>query len=324
MTLELRHLRHLLALADHGSVGRAAAALGMTQPALTRSLKELERQVGAALFDRSRTGVAPTDEGRLLIQRAREVVRVADELDRDVVRARVSGAARVVLGAGPYPAETIVPAAMAPFARQDPLVQVRVIVRDWDDLARRLRRREVDFFVGETSTLDREPDLEVEALAPHPVYFIARRGHPLTRRAVVRPADTFAYPFLALTRYPPRVLQPMLATRPDDAPPGRPFPAMEIGSLAAVKRIALDSDAIAPLTLPSVAQELRDRTLVALGTAPWLYVRYGFVSLKGQALTAAARAVRDRLRDAEASLVREEAQLVARHGSRRRAAPRKA
>ncbi len=324
MTLELRQLRHLLALADHGGVGRAAAALGMTQPALTRSLKELERQVGVALFDRSRSGVAPTDEGRLLTQRAREVVQLADELDRDAVRSRVPGSGQVLLGAGPYPAETIVPAAMASLSDRDPLVRVRVVVRDWDELLHRLRRREVDFFVGETSTLDREPDLDVEVLAPHPVYFVARRGHPLARRAVVRPADTFGYPFLALTRYPPRVLQPMLATRPDDAPTGRPFPAMEIGSLAAVKHIALDSDAIVPLTLPCVARELGERRLVALGTAPWLYVRYGFVSLKGQSLTAAARAMRDRLRDAETALVREEAQLIARHGSKRSPATRKA
>lgn len=142
----------------------------MTQPALTRSLKEPERQVGVALFDRSRSGIEPTDEGRLLILRAREVVQLADELDRNAGRSRVPGSGQVVLGAGPYPAETIVPAAMAPFADRNPLVRVRVIVRDWDELLQRLRRREVDFFVAETSTLDREPDLDVEVLATHPVY----------------------------------------------------------------------------------------------------------------------------------------------------------
>ena len=321
MTLELRPLRHLLALADHGGVGRAAAVLEMTQPALTRSLKELERKAGAALFYRSRRGITPTDEGRLLIQRARQLVAVADELDRDLARGRVPGSGQVVLGAGPYPAETIVPTAMASFAMRNPLVRLRVVVRDWDELLRRLRGREIDFFVGETSTLDREPDLDVEALAPHPVYFVARRGHPLARRAVVRPADTFGYPFLALTRYPPRVLQPMLAARPDDAPPGRPFPAMEIASLAAAKRIAQGSDAIAPMTLPCIAQELADGTLVLLGTAPWLSLAYGLVSLKGQTLPSAAYALRDCLRDAEAALLREEAQLVARQGAKRRRAP---
>ena len=164
MTLELRQLRHLLALADHGGVGRAAAALEMTQPALTRSLRELERKAGAALFYRSRRGITPTDEGRLLIQRAVQLVAVADELDRDLARGRVPGSGQVTLGAGPYPAETIVPTAMAGFAMRNPLVRLRVVVRDWDELLRRLRGREIDFFVGETSTLDCEPDLDVEAL----------------------------------------------------------------------------------------------------------------------------------------------------------------
>lgn len=324
MTIELRQLRFLLALAKHGSLGRAAVALGMTQPALTRALKILEQQTGSTLFERSKSGVAPTDQGRLLIQRAREVVEVADELIRDLVRSRVAGAGQVVLGAGPYPAETVVPAAMTTFVVENPLVRVRVLVRDWDELLRQLRRHEVDFFVSETSTLDGEPDLDVEALAPHPVYFVARRGHPLTRRASVRPADTFAYPFLALSRHPPRALEPMLATRREvDGQPARPFPAMELSSLAAVKRIVRDSDAIAPLTLTCVADEVRDGTLALLGTAPWLYVKYGFVALKGEPPSAAARALRDRLRDAEGALLREEALLVARYAARRKPARRK-
>ena len=68
MEVELRRLRHLIALAEHGNFGRAAAACYITQPALSRSIQALEAQVGAALFDRRRTGVELTDMGRLLLQ----------------------------------------------------------------------------------------------------------------------------------------------------------------------------------------------------------------------------------------------------------------
>jgi DNA-binding transcriptional LysR family regulator len=316
MTLDLRQLRHLLALADHGSFGRAAAALAITQPALSRSMQGLERRVGTALFERSKSGVAPTDEGRMLILRARALVHAADELDREVLRRKVPGAGQVAIGAGPYPGETIVPDALARFVASHPLVRVRAVVRgEWDELLRRLRARELEFLVCETSTLAGEHDLEVVPLSSHPLYCVARRGHPLGRRAAVRLVQLFAYPLLALSRIPPRVLGPMQATeqQSEKRRPGRPFPAVELASLAAVKRLLANSDAIATLTLPCVADELEDGTLKVLLTEPWLSTHYGFVSLKGQPVSAAARALLERLREAEGALVSAEAALIARH-----------
>jgi DNA-binding transcriptional LysR family regulator len=314
MPFELRQLRHLLAVAEHGSFGRAAAALGMTQPALSRSVKLLERAVGSALFERSTQGVTPTDDGRLLIGRARELVRAADEVDRAFVRRSGPGAGLVVVGAGPYPAETIVPAAVARFAAAHPQVRVRVVQREWDDLLRMLRAREVDFFVGEFSTFEGEPDVDIEPLAPHQVYFVARRGHPLRRKAAVAAEHTFDYPFVALSRHPPRVLEPMLAARrrQDAARHARPFPAIESGSLSSVKRIVADSDAIAALPLPPVAEDVERGRLVVLGTEPWMSLRYAIVGPKGRDPSAASGRLADFVREAEAKLTRDEGRLAAR------------
>ncbi len=323
MTLDLRRLRQLLALAEHGSFGRAAAALRMTQPALSRNVKALEAAVGAELFERSAAGAIPTDEGRLLIERARELVRAADELEGELSRRRIPGTGQVVVGAGPYPGETIVPAALTRFMAAHPLVRVRVVVRgDWDELLRRLRARELDFIVAETSTLDREHDLDVEHLPSHPVYFIARRGHPLSGRASVSAQHTFEYPFVAVSRYPPRALQPMLAARKvtDARHPGRPFPAVELASLHGVKQLLLASDAIAALTLASVADELSRGTLVPLVTEPWAFTGYGLVRLKGHAPGAAVTRLYECLREAEAALARLESELLAAHPPRRTAA----
>jgi len=316
MTFDLRQLRHLLALADHGSFGRAAEALGMTQPALSRSVQGLERRVGAALFVRSKLGVAPTDEGRVLILRARALVHAADELDREVLRRKIPGAGQVTIGVGPYPGETIVPAALARFVAAHQLVRVRVLVRgDWDELLGRLRARELDFLVCEISTLEDEHDLAVEPLQCHPLFFVARRLHPLARRSAARPASAFAYPLLALSRIPPRVLQPLLAAlrELDSTGPGRPFPAVEVASLAIVKRLLLDSDAIAPLPLPCLADELERGTLAPLLTESWLSTSYGFVTLKGQRPSDAAGAMLEQLRQAETALVHAESALIERY-----------
>lgn len=314
MALELRQLRHLLALAEHGGFGRAAAALRMTQPALSRSVKVLEQDVGAMLFIRSAAGVTPTDEGRLLIHRAKELIGIADGLEGEIERRRVPGSGQIVVGAGVYPGETILPVALARFVLDSPLVRTRVLVRgDWDELLRRLRAREVDLFIAELSTLDSEHDLEVERLTQHPVYFVVRRGHPLAGQRSVRAEHTFAYPFLALSRFPPRALQPMLATQRESGAldRGRPFPAIEFSNLSAAKRIVSCSDAIAPFMLTSIAEEVARGELVVLGTEPWMFTRYGLVALKGHSPNPDVRKLRERLREAEEELARNELLLAA-------------
>ncbi|WP_189209896.1 MULTISPECIES: LysR family transcriptional regulator [Actinokineospora] len=74
MELEFRHLRVLIAVADEGSITRAAAALGMSQPSLTAQVQRIERALGAPLFERGRAGVVPTGFGRTVLSKARSVV----------------------------------------------------------------------------------------------------------------------------------------------------------------------------------------------------------------------------------------------------------
>jgi DNA-binding transcriptional LysR family regulator len=313
MTIDLRQLRHFLAIDQHGSFGRAAAALGMTQPALSRSIQGLEHRVGNALFARSKRGVTLTDEGHLLLQRARELVQAADELDREVRRSRVPGAGHLTVGTGPYPGMTIIPDTTAWFMAAHPLVRVRLLLRGWEELLPRLRSREMALFVGETSTFEQEPDFDIEPLPRHPVYFVARAGHPLARRATVRAIDTHAYPFVTISRLPPRVLDPMLNARETLSPRGRPFPALEFGDLAGVTRIVERSDAISALSATGVARELEHGTLVLLGREPWMETGYAIVRLKGEAPSPAATAFCAFIREAESRLARSEAKVLAQH-----------
>ena len=77
MNIDLRRCRHVLALDLHRNFARAAESLGLTQPALTRSLQALEKSIGARLFDRDRARVEPTPVGQRLIERARLLVNQA-------------------------------------------------------------------------------------------------------------------------------------------------------------------------------------------------------------------------------------------------------
>ncbi|MFI6500944.1 LysR family transcriptional regulator [Nonomuraea typhae] len=86
MELEVRHLRVVCAIADTGSISKAATSLGMSQPALAAQLRRIERQFGGPLFERGREGTTPTPLGRWLLLRSRSVLPAFDDLARDARR----------------------------------------------------------------------------------------------------------------------------------------------------------------------------------------------------------------------------------------------
>ena len=307
-------MRHVIALAEHGSFARAAAALGLSQPALSRSIQSLERDVATQLFVRTASGVEPTDSGRVLLARIRQIVQLTDELAHDVANERSLMSGRLQVGGGPYTVQSVMADALARFVADYPQIVARVMMREWDALLRALRAREIEFFVAEISTLDGDPDLAVEALTAHPVFIFGRSGHPLARRVPVSFADGLAYPNISLSRIPPRILEPMQAAlrQKADGAAQRAFPALQLSSLDAVKKIVLRTDALVYAPLGCVEQELEEGRFVLLGSDPCLATRYGIVKLKTHALSPASRRFCEYVRDAEKAFTSREAELLER------------
>lgn len=316
MSIKLRQLHHLLALDEHGSFIHAAASLHLSQPALSRSIQALEAQTGAPLFLREGHGVVPTDLGRVLIEHARQITRMTDILQNEVVGKRAVACEELVLGTGPFPVEMIFSRAVTRFIDDHPHLKLRVEVRSWDELLLRLRNHELHLFIAETSTLEKEPDLEVEPLPSHPMYFVSRAQHPLAAQRPHGLDRVLPYPIAALARIPPRVLEPVLATLPKTSGAHaalRAFPALLCTDLSMIKRVVADSDAIMVTSLSCVAGELARNEFVVLGTEPWLQLRYGLVKLKaGGAADALALKFREYVMEAERVLGREEQSLIAR------------
>ena len=319
MSIELRPLRHFLALVEHGSFARAALALRLSQPALTRSIQALERLVGGELVFRSPRGVVPTDVGHLLLLRARELLQFAEDLDRDVLQRSTVQSGHVAVGAGPYPAETIFVPALTRFINAHPMIKIRLQVRAWDELLVRLRGRELDFFVAELSTLQHEADLDVQPLGAHPLYYVARAEHPLSRARQRPPAAVFGYPLVAMSRIPPRILQPMLVSQRrsgDTSAAGRPFPSLDSATLAGLKQMLANSDVIAVLPLTCLKAELERGEIAVLGSEPWLLLNYGVVRLKSHRLSPAANRLLELLNEAEHAVSADEQVLLPRRTNR--------
>jgi DNA-binding transcriptional LysR family regulator len=322
MALDLQKLRHVIALSEHGSFVRAAAALHISQPALSRSIQTLEARFGSELFLRTNSGVVPTDLGRIYVARARDLLRMADDLEREAVSHGRLRAGRVAVGGGPYPADTVLARAAGRFVEAYPGVSVKVVARDWDELARRLRSRELDFFVAETSTLQGDADLEVSPLSSrHPIYLIARAGHPLAGRGDVNVNDILEWPFVTPSRVPPRVLTPLLAAHraaTQRTSTMRPFPSIECDALSPTKRAVATSDAVTGTILSCIAGELERGEFVLLAREPWLYLEYGIVSLRGVPRTQAAERFVEFVLDAEKEASAIEERLLKRVVGRQR------
>ncbi len=314
MPVNFQQLRQLLALVEHGSFVRAAVTLGLSQPALSRSVQAMERSIGARLFDRTHNGVVPTDLGRLYFEQARQIICIVESLEWKRSGDATLQARGLSVGGGPYPAQTILGTALARFVGAYPRVKTRLLIRDWDDLLHKLRSRELDFFVAEVSTLQGEQNLAIEPMATHPLYFAARAGHPLAGRATILAADSFRFPLVSMTRIAPRVLGPMLAAQrrlDDPAAARRSFPAVECNSLSTVKHMVANSDALMVVSLSCIADELDQGQFVVLGSEPWLHLQYGLVRLADRALSPTAATFRDYVLAAEQICSLEEQRLMA-------------
>lgn len=318
MPIKLRQLHHILALDEHGSFIHAAASLHLSQPALSRSIQALEAQTGAPLFLREGHGVVPTDLGRVMIEHARQITRMTDILQNEFVGNRALACEELLVGAGPFPAEMMLSRAVTRFVDAHPRLKLQVDVRSWDELLVRLRNHELHVFVAETSTLEHEPDLHIEPLGNHPMYYVARAQHPLAARGPQGLDSVLAYPIAALARIPPRVLEPVLAALPRTSGAHaalRAFPAVLCTDLSMIKRVAAGSDAIMVTSLSCVASELERNEFVVLGTEPWLQLRYGLVTLKAAPPASSALLMfREYLAQAEREANEADRSLVARWG----------
>jgi DNA-binding transcriptional LysR family regulator len=133
MDVHLRDLRYFVAVAEELHFTRAAARLFVSQPALSKQIAQLERQVGARLLDRDRRGVSLTPAGEALLTRAREPLAGWDTAQHEVSAAAALADAVLVVGMSTGVARNIVPEAMRRFAERRPGWRVQLRQVDWTD-----------------------------------------------------------------------------------------------------------------------------------------------------------------------------------------------
>ncbi|HKX41785.1 MAG TPA: LysR substrate-binding domain-containing protein, partial [Burkholderiaceae bacterium] len=194
--LKLRHLQLLVALDQFRHLGRAAEFLSLTQPAVSKSLAEIERMFELDLFVRSTRGTEPTPHGTTIVRFARSVLADYDRT-RDEIAAVSSGAAgRVRVGAMVVATPGLLARAVQRVKEVSAQTMVSVEEGDLTRLLPRLRVGELDLIVGRLEPGYAAPDLETEALYEETMCIVARPDHPVLRKPRPRWADLAALPWV--------------------------------------------------------------------------------------------------------------------------------
>jgi DNA-binding transcriptional LysR family regulator len=191
--IDPRRLALLREVARHGSFSRAATALYLTQPAVSRQIAKLEHEAGVRLLERSARGLRLTEAGRVAVERAEVIAGQLAAAEAELEAIATLGAGRLRMTAFPTAASTLVLDAIKTFRRQHPDVEVTFVESGTNVGLKRLRGGEVDLALAFREHGRAAPaewaDLDAELLLVDPLYVAVAANHRLAGRAAIRLRD---------------------------------------------------------------------------------------------------------------------------------------
>jgi DNA-binding transcriptional LysR family regulator len=194
--MHLNQLRHATVLAQTGSFVRAAKELNLTQPALSRSIAALERELGVRLFERGRQGAKLTREGSILVERAEQIRLTLGGLRHDIGLSKTGQLGEVGFGLGPAVAAIFLADLLSGLIRDYPRLEVRSYVNNADQLRDALLAERIDFFVHSEGQLDPNPRIAIAPLGAIPLSLFVRAGHPRAKRKNATREDVSCFPLV--------------------------------------------------------------------------------------------------------------------------------
>jgi len=297
----IRQIEIVKTLARRRHFGLAAKDLGVSQPALTRSLKQLEAHLGVSLFDRQ--GVTPTLFGEIVLRHGERAAAEFHELMREITLAKGLEVGELRIAAGPYPADISATKAIGLLTARHPMLAIELRVANWTRIVDDVREGRIDLGFADISEAERDPDLRTEAVRDSRGIFFCAADHPLAQKKGVALEDLLEYPWVGPS-YPGRI---RAAISNIDKPFGSFDPDSDrfhlrilVETFAAAKEIVLAGRGLGAAIKGQIEQELREKRLVTLPfDAPWLSLNYGFITKRGRTLAPAALAFMETVRTIE-------------------------
>ncbi|HUG09866.1 MAG TPA: LysR family transcriptional regulator, partial [Opitutaceae bacterium] len=198
--MELRHLRYFVAVAGEENVSRAALKLHVSQPALSRQIRDLEDELGLELFERSAKSVSLTEAGRVLWDEAEAILKLVDSAIAATRTAARGGKGELHVGYAPSPTARLLPATLRAFQTEEPGVRVLLHDLSTEEMLARLGEGglEIALLVRPERAMLR--GLKFEELAQDAIRVAVAPGHPFAKRRTVKLEEVARERLLAYSR----------------------------------------------------------------------------------------------------------------------------
>jgi DNA-binding transcriptional LysR family regulator len=197
--MELRHLRYFVAVAEEENVSRAALRLHVSQPALSRQVRDLEDDLGFALLERNAKSVRLTDAGREFLKESRAVLQRVEDAVK-TARAIADGGNELHVGYAMSPTVRILPQSLRMFQAAQPSMRVKLHDLSTEEMLAGLRSGKLQIAIMVHSRFVVARGLNLEDLASLPVCLAVAPGHPLANRKAVKITEIARYPLIAFSR----------------------------------------------------------------------------------------------------------------------------
>ncbi|SJZ58030.1 DNA-binding transcriptional regulator, LysR family [Enhydrobacter aerosaccus] len=295
--LTLRQLRAFLLTAENGSASTAARALGVTQPAVSQQLQELEKLLRVRLMERVGIRMLPTLAGRALIDPIRRALSAIDQIEPTIASFREGDSRLVRLGTGATACIHFLPGPLARTQAQMPNLQILVVTGNTDEIVAAVEDGSIDvaLVTGEVSRAN--PSIHMEPVFEEELVGILPKKLEYQLPKMLRPQD--------LVRVPLILFEPAGRTRGIinawfKAEGIRPIPAMELGSIEAIKTLV--GAGLGVSLIPSLAASSGQKTIVCRRLVRPVHRHLSLVLRTDKVLDAGLRALLAEIRSAAQSL----------------------
>ncbi|EAA3356171.1 LysR family transcriptional regulator [Salmonella enterica subsp. enterica serovar Typhimurium] len=259
--IRLRHLHTFVAVAQQGTLGRAAETLNLSQPALSKTLNELEQLTGTRLFERGRLGAQLTVPGEQFLTHAVKVLDALNTAGQALNRKEDASADVVRVGALPTAALGILPAAIGRFHQQQKSTSLQVATMNNTMLLAGLKSGEIDLGIGRMSDPKLMGGLNYELLFLESLKLVVRPGHPLLQETITL-SRVMEWPVVVSPKgtVPRQNAEALLQSQGCKMPAG----CIETLSASLSRQLTVDYDYVWFVPSGAVKEDLRQATLVSL------------------------------------------------------------
>ncbi|EDQ2185827.1 LysR family transcriptional regulator [Salmonella enterica] len=259
--IRLRHLHTFVAVAQQGTLGRAAETLNLSQPALSKTLNELEQLTGTRLFERGRLGAQLTVPGEQFLTHAVKVLDALNTAGQALNRKEDASADVVRVGALPTAALGILPAAIGRFHQQQKSTSLQVATMNNTMLLAGLKSGEIDLGIGRMSDPELMGGLNYELLFLESLKLVVRPGHPLLQETITL-SRVMEWPVVVSPKgtVPRQNAEALLQSQGCKMPAG----CIETLSASLSRQLTVDYDYVWFVPSGAVKEDFRQATLVSL------------------------------------------------------------